>query len=157
MVKTRKTNNQTLKHVFELAYQEKISDSTWYRVKAAMKFGGMSIDEFSVSRIGGVKKLIKNSRISLTDVVISLVEIDKKYLNRKTAISGLDALLELKEITNHKARKSTLNRWFNYVPLKDGKRFSKTRKYSIQELVPVYLSALSYKLKYCNLKEIIDV
>lgn len=92
---------------------------------------------------------------------ISLKQVLKYYFDslklinqrKQVYINGESLYYELQDITNHKPHKSTVIRWFKFVPPIDGVRFDRNRKYESSELPLVYLSAFLYNARKTKTKK----
>jgi hypothetical protein len=142
----RPTENQYLKLFLERKLNKNISPANWYRIKQALKFNDVAVDEESLLIVAEIKSRLGNTRLSLIDLINGYFE-STKYL--QCGVKGSTALKELKTIVGEHCDKSTITRWFSHIPKdKNGLRFSADRTYTPLDLYPVYLRAHAYRAKH---------
>jgi hypothetical protein len=67
---------------------------------------------------------------------------------KNIVISGEDVFKYLQRLTEDKAHKTTITRWFASVEPVNNRYFDKTRTYTAKELIPVVLAARLYVKKH---------
>lgn len=142
----RPTENQYLKLFLERKLNKSISPASWYRIKQALRFNDVAVDEQSLLIVVEIKSKLGNTKLSLIDLINGYFE-STKYL--QNGVKGSKALEELRTITGEECATTTITRWFNHVPKdKNGLRFSNNRTYTPFDLYPVYLRAYAYRAKH---------
>lgn len=138
--KMQLTNIQA-KSIFEATYGKEISTRSWFRVKSLMTKYSLKLTEDDIKSVAVLKLRINFSKLSLENILLfsSLIKSQQPHL-----LNGSNAYKEIQKITNFEANKSTILRWFKLCDRRDGKYFDRNRSYTIDELLPCFVSAYLY-------------
>ena len=127
------------KKQFEKCLTSKISDRTWYRVKALMATHSLPINKDNLMVVATLKRESTRHRMPL-DITLSyylkVASIDSK-------IKGDQLYQYLQVLTNCSPHRTTIIRWF------DGS-FDPNKVYQSSQLSKVLLSAFLYNLRSKN-------
>lgn len=135
-----KTNNdKRYRELFEKRYGQRISDSTWYRLKKTFD-DSFPMTNKNVIWLADIKKQIPHLNFRFMNVV-SAVKESQKFLKDKSQISGSE-LLELFGSQGVRVHENTLTKWFKPVH-----GFSRKRLYNSADLIPVVLAVFLYRLR----------
>lgn len=143
--------NVQAKTYFEIHYESEISDRSWYRIKRALRESGLEITRENLQLIADLKRRTVYTKLSLKQLFFchySALQI----ANKRVLIKGDVVYRELQKISSNKAHRTTIIRWFQSVPKKEGKYFDKNRDYKAEELVPVFAAACLYVQKKLSQK-----
>lgn len=142
----RPTENQYLKLFLERKLNKDVSPANWYRIKQALKFNGVAVNEESLLIVAEIKTRLGNTKLSLIDLINGYFQ-SIKYLQH--GVKGSTVLKELRNIAGEHCAETTITRWFGHIPKdKKGLRFSGDRTYTPLDLYPVYLRAHAYRAKH---------
>lgn len=138
--------NSQAKTYFEVHYKSPISDSSWYRIKRALRESGLEINKDNLQLIADLKRKTEYTKLSLNQLIYCHQQA-RDVANKLVSIKGDLVYRELRKISKNKAHRVTIVRWFQSVSKKDGKHFDKNRDYEAEELVPVFAAACLYAQK----------
>jgi len=124
------------KKQFEKHLAHKISDRTWYRVKALMLTHNLPINKENLMVVATLKRESTRHRIPL-DITLTYY---LKTANIETKIKGDQLYQYLQLLTNYAPHRTTIIRWF------EG-NFDPDKLYRQSELSKVLLSAFLYNLR----------
>jgi len=127
------------KKEFEKHLASKISDRTWYRVKAVMADHNLPINKENLMVVATLKREATRHRIPL-EVSLSYY---LKTANIQAKIKGDQLYNYLQVLTNYTPHRTTIIRWFNGD-------FDPDKLYRQSELSKVLLSAFLYNLRNKN-------
>jgi len=125
-----------LKKQFEKCLTHKISDRTWYRIKAIMATHNLPINKDNLMVVATLKREATRHRIPLETSLTYYL----KTANIEAKIKGDQLYQYLQLITNWTPHRTTVIRWF------DG-NFDPNKVYQSSELSKVLLSAFLYNLR----------
>jgi len=117
----------------------KISDRTWYRVKAIMATHNLPINKENLMVVAVLKREATRHRMPL-DIAISYY---LKTANIESKIKGDQLYHYLQLLTNYRPHRTTIIRWFE-------DSFDPDKVYRQSELSKVLLSAFLYNLRNKN-------
>jgi hypothetical protein len=117
----------------------KISDRTWYRVKAIMATHNLPINKENLMVVAVLKREATRHRIPLETSLTYYL----KTANIETKIKGDQLYNYLQNLTNFAPHRTTIIRWF------EG-NFDPDKVYRQSELSKVLLSAFLYNLRNKN-------
>jgi hypothetical protein len=117
----------------------KISDRTWYRVKAIMATHNLPINKDNLMVVATLKRESTRHRIPLETSLSYYL----KTANIQAKIKGDQLYQYLQMLTNHSPHRTTIIRWF------EGD-FDPSKVYQSSELSKVLLSAFLYNLRNKN-------
>jgi hypothetical protein len=138
--------NNHAKTYFEIHYESSISDRSWYRIKRALRESGLEINRENLQLIADLKRRSEYTKLSLNQLIYCHQQA-QKLAQKRVLIKGDLVYKELQKLSDNKAHRTTIIRWFQSVSKKDGKYFDKNRDYKASELVPVFASAYLYVQK----------
>ena len=121
---------------FEKCLTSKISDRTWYRVKALMLTHNLPINKDNLMVVATLKREATRHRIPLETSLTYYL----KTANIETKIKGDQLYNYLQNLTNFAPHRTTIIRWF------EG-NFDPDKVYRQSELSKVLLSAYLYNLR----------
>jgi len=127
------------KKLFEKCLTHKISDRTWYRIKAIMATHNLPINKDNLMVVATLKRESTRHRIPL-DIAISYY---LKVANIDSKIKGDQLYQYLQLLTNWTPHRTTIIRWFNGD-------FDPNKVYQSSQLSKVLLSAFLYNLRNKN-------
>jgi hypothetical protein len=127
------------KKQFEKYLTRKISDRTWYRVKAIMADHNLPINKDNLMVVATLKRESTRHRIPLETSLSYFL----KVANIETKIKGDQFYSYLQQLTNYAPHRTTIIRWF------EGS-FDPDKLYRQSELSKVLLSAFLYNLRNKN-------
>jgi len=127
------------KKLFEKCLTRKISDRTWYRVKAIMATHNLPINKDNLMVVATLKREATRHRIPLETSLSYYL----KVANIQAKIKGDQLYQYLQMLTNHAPHRTTIIRWF------EGS-FDPDKVYRQSELSKVLLSAFLYNLRNKN-------
>jgi hypothetical protein len=127
------------KKQFEKCLSSKISDRTWYRVKAIMATHNLPINKDNLMVVATLKRESTRHRMPL-EITLSYY---LKTANIESRIKGDQLYQYLQMLTNHSPHRTTIIRWF------EG-NFDPNKNYQSSELSKVLLSAYLYNLRNKN-------
>jgi len=127
------------KKEFEKHLAHKISDRTWYRVKAIMATHNLPINKENLMVVATLKRESTRHRIPLETSLTYYL----KVANIETKIKGDQLYAYLQLLTNYRPHRTTIIRWFNGD-------FDPDKLYRQSELSKVLLSAFLYNLRNKN-------
>jgi hypothetical protein len=127
------------KKCFEKHLTYKISDRTWYRVKALMLTHNLPINKENLMVVATLKRESTRHRIPLETSLSYYL----KVANIETRIRGDQLYQYLQRLTNYSPHRTTIVRWF------EG-NFDPDKVYRQSELSKVLLSAFLYNLRNKN-------
>ena len=127
------------KKQFEKHLTSKISDRTWYRVKAIMLTHNLPINKENLMVVATLKRESTRHRMSL-DITLSYY---LKVASIEAKIKGDQLYQYLQLVTNYSPHRTTITRWF------EGS-FDPSKVYQSSELSKVLLSAFLYNLRSRN-------
>jgi hypothetical protein len=127
------------KKQFEKYLTSKISDRTWYRVKAIMATHNLPINKDNLMVVATLKRESTRHRMPL-NVTLSYY---LKTANIEAKIKGDQLYQYLQVLTNYTPHRTTVIRWFNGD-------FDPDKLYRQSELSKVLLSAFLYNLRNKN-------
>jgi hypothetical protein len=127
------------KKVFEKHLAHKISDRTWYRVKAIMADHNLPINKDNLMVVATLKRESTRHRMPL-NITLSYY---LKVANIETRIKGDQLYNYLQLLTSYRPHRTTIIRWF------EGD-FDPNKLYRQSELSKVLLSAFLYNLRNKN-------
>jgi hypothetical protein len=140
------TDNARLKAFFELKYGKPISDRSWYRIKSDIRVLGLEVNLETVGTAADLKK--KTMFIKLPFFILMEQYLASVNDTKNIVISGEDVFKYLQKLTEDKAHKTTIIRWFASVEPVNNRYFDKTRTYTAKELIPIVLAARLYVKKH---------
>ncbi len=140
------TNNARLKAFFELKYGKPISDRSWYRIKSDIRVLGLEVNLETVGMAADLKK--KTMFLKLPFFILMEQYLAAVNDTNNIVVSGEEVFKYLQKITESKAHKTTIIRWFASVEPVNNRHFDKNRKYAGKELIPVVLAARLYVKKH---------
>ncbi len=124
---------------FEKCLTHKISDRTWYRVKALMLAHNLPINKDNLMVVATLKLESTRHRIPLETSLSYYL----KTANIETKIRGDQLYQYLQVLTNYSPHRTTIIRWFEGT-------FDPNKIYQSSELSKVLLSAFLYNLRNKN-------
>lgn len=124
------------KKQFEKHLTRKISDRTWYRVKALMADHNLPINKDNLMVVATLKRESTRHRIPLETSLSYYL----KVANIESKIRGDQLYQYLQLLTNHTPHRTTITRWF------EGS-FDPNKTYQSPELSKVLLSAFLYNIR----------
>jgi len=124
---------------FEKCLTHKISDRTWYRVKALMVEHNLPINKDNLMVVATLKRESTRHRMPL-NVALSYY---LKVTNIEAKIKGDQLYAYLQLLTNYSPHRTTIIRWF------DGS-FDPDKLYRQSELSKILLAAFLYNLRKKN-------
>ena len=124
---------------FEKHLTRKISDRTWYRVKALMIEHNLPINKDNLMVVATLKRESTRHRIPL-DITLTYY---LKAAKIETKIKGDQLYSYLQLLTNYTPHRTTIIRWFE-------SNFDPNKVYQSSELSKVLLSAFLYNLRSKN-------
>ena len=124
---------------FERHLTHKISDRTWYRVKAIMATHNLPINKENLMVVATLKLESTRHRIPLKTSLSYYL----KVANIESKIKGDQLYSYLQVLTNCSPHRTTIIRWFNGS-------FDPNKTYQSSELSKVLLSAFLYNLRSKN-------
>lgn len=124
---------------FEKCLTHKISDRTWYRVKALMIEHTLPINKDNLMVVATLKRESTRHRIPLETSLSYYL----KVANIETKIKGDQLYNYLQLLTNYAPHRTTIIRWFNGD-------FDPNKVYQSSELSKVLLLAFLYNLRNKN-------
>jgi hypothetical protein len=124
---------------FEKYLTHKISDRTWYRVKALMSQHNLPITKDNLMVVATLKREATRHRIPL-DITLTYY---LKTANIEAKINGDRLYQYLQLLTNYTPHRTTIIRWF------EG-NFDPDKLYRQSELSKILLSAFLYNLRNKN-------
>jgi hypothetical protein len=127
------------KKQFEKCLSSKISDRTWYRVKAVMAHHNLPINKDNLMVVATLKREATRHRIPLETSLSYYL----KTANIESKIRGDQLYAYLQLLTNFAPHRTTIIRWF-------GSNFDPNKVYQSSELSKVLLSAFLYNLRNKN-------
>lgn len=127
------------KKQFEKCLTHKISDRTWYRVKAIMADHKLPINKENLMVVATLKRESTRHRIPLE----TSLSFYLKTANVETQIKGDQLYQYLQLLTNYAPHRTTIIRWF------EG-NFDPNKTYQSSDLSKVLLSAFLYNLRKKN-------
>jgi len=127
------------KKQFEKYLSHKISDRTWYRIKALMIEHNLPINKDNLMVVATLKRESTRHRMPL-NVTLSYY---LKVANIETKIKGDQLYNYLQLLTNYAPHRTTIIRWFNGD-------FDPNKVYQSSELSKVLLLAFLYNLRNKN-------
>jgi hypothetical protein len=127
------------KKQFEKCLTHKISDRTWYRIKAIMADHNLPINKDNLMVVATLKRESTRHRIPLETSLSYYL----KVANIETRIKGDQLYQYLQVLTNYTPHRTTVIRWF------EG-NFDPDKLYRQSELSKVLLSAFLYNLRNKN-------
>jgi hypothetical protein len=127
------------KKQFEKYLTSKISDRTWYRVKAIMADHNLPINKENLMVVATLKRESTRHRIPLETSLTYYL----KVANIQAKIRGDQLYNYLQVLTNYTPHRTTIIRWF------EG-NFDPDKLYRQSELSKVLLSAFLYNLRNKN-------
>ncbi|WP_414623867.1 hypothetical protein [Calothrix sp. CCY 0018] len=144
-------NNTSAKVYFEIHYESTVSDRTWYRIKRVIRESGLEINRENLQLIADLKRRNEYTKLSLRQVIYCYQQAQELSKKRVT-IKGDLVYRELQKLSNYKAHRTTITRWFQTVPRSEGKYFDRNRSYRAEELVQVFAAACIYAQKQLTQK-----
>jgi hypothetical protein len=133
------------REVFESVHGT-VSTATWYRILKVFD-SNLPLTLDNVKFVAEVRKLVPKSSVESLKVITNIKQTRHWIACNNYQITG-ELLLKQFKKQNIEIHPNTLTRWFK--PLNG---FSRTRYYTLNELMPVILYAHSYALKK-QLKEV---
>ena len=127
------------KKQFEKHLTSKISDRTWYRIKAIMATHNLPINKENLMVVATLKRESTRHRIPLETSLSYYL----KTANIQAKIRGDQLYSYLQVLTNCSPHRTTIIRWFNGS-------FDPNKTYQSSELSKVLLSAYLYNLRNRN-------
>ncbi len=127
------------KKYFEKHLSHKISDRTWYRIKALMLTHNLPINKDNLMVVATLKRESTRHRIPLETSLSYYL----KTANIETRIKGDQLYTYLQLLTNYTPHRTTIIRWFEGT-------FDPNKIYQSSELSKVLLSAFLYNLRNKN-------
>lgn len=146
-----KMNNKQAKTYFEIHYESEISDRAWYRIKRALRESALEINRENLQLIADLKRRTQYTRLSLKQLIYCHQQA-LQIAAKRVVVKGDVVYRELQKLSSNKAHRTTIIRWFQSVPQKEGKYFDKNRDYKAEELVPVFAAACLYFQKKLSQK-----
>jgi hypothetical protein len=138
-------NNQA-KIYFEIHYESEVSDRTWYRIKRVIRESGLEINRDNLQLIADLKRRNEYTKLSLKQIIYCYQQA-QELSKKRILLKGDLVYRELQKISNYKAHRTTILRWFQTVPQVEGKYFDRNRSYKAEELVQVFAAACVYVQK----------
>lgn len=145
-MKQQKLNDKRAKLYFESCYKVSISIKTWYRLKSLMMEFDLTITKENLEIVAKLKRQSLYLKISLKQILSYYLKA-LEIVTQQGTITGNNLYLELQRLTEYKAHRTTITRWFKLLPPINGIHFDRSRKYTHIELSLVYLAAFLYKSK----------
>ncbi|MBW4505121.1 MAG: hypothetical protein KME64_01160 [Scytonematopsis contorta HA4267-MV1] len=142
------TFNARLKAFFELKYGKPISDRSWYRIKSDIRVLGLEVSLETIDMAADLKKktmFLKLPLFILMEQYLAAINDTKNIV-----VHGEECFKYLQKLTEGKAHKTTIIRWFSAVEPVNNRHFDKNRKYTGRELIPVVLAARLYVKKHLH-------
>jgi hypothetical protein len=127
------------KKQFEKFLTHKISDSTWYRVKALMKVHHLPVNKSNLEVVAVLKNESTRHRIPLETSLSYYL----KSANIEAKITGKALYQYLQILTNYTPHRTTIVRWFDGF-------YNPDKTYQTSELSKILLSAFLYNLRSKN-------
>ena len=143
--------NNHAKKYFEVHYESEISDRAWYRLKRALRESGLEINRDNIQLIADLKRRSSYTKLSLKQLIYCHQQA-LQIAAQRVVVKGDLVYRELQKLSSNKAHRTTILRWFQSVPQKEGKYFDKNRDYKAEELVPVFAAACLYVQKQLSRK-----
>lgn len=138
-------NNQA-KIYFEIHYKSEVSDRTWYRIKRVIRESGLEINCENLQLVADLKRRNEYTKLSLKQIIYCYQQA-KDLTHKRVIVKGDVVYRELQKLSNYKAHRTTIIRWFQTVPQLEGKYFDRNRSYRAEELVQVFAAACIYVQK----------
>jgi hypothetical protein len=127
------------KKQFEKHLAHKISDRTWYRIKAIMATHNLPINKDNLMVVATLKRESTRHRIPLETSLSYYL----KTANIESKIRGDQLYNYLQVLTNYRPHRTTIIRWFE-------SSFDPNKIYQSSQLSKVLLSAYLYNLRKKN-------
>ncbi len=140
-------DNRRAKIRYQYYLNKEITDRTFYRHKALMKRAGLELTDQNFQLMGYLYHQAECLNVSFEKAINHYIKAIED-LEKSTLASGLQVFSQLTQITQFKAGKSTMMRWFK----KHAGGYKADKFYRPEELIFVYLAAYLYQLRYATKK-----